>query len=637
MADTKYTVELNLSKTGDFGAVAMATASQKAVHLDRNLGGVKNRFASLREGANQFVAGAGGMIHSLERVADRVVGIGVSMAKMAIGGAAAAGIAGITYGVMGLNKEAEGAQIALAGVFSAQGITKDVQSGMQMAAEQVAEMRKEAAALPGEFQDLRNIFVTGAIPAFQTGMNPDEWRKMASNVMAAGAVSQLPMDMVAREMGQLLSGRSGAHNVFGTRIMGLTGLKAEEFNKMAPEKRLEKLRTELDKYAPVIGIYEKSFDAMFSTAIDNGKTFLRLATAPMFEKGKDVLGWFNNWFTRNQDQVKYWAEDIGERLSKAFEWGKRTIQEWWPSIREFATNAYYRLSAIWDDIAPTVKSFGETLKEALKDPGTIDKLIHLAEAYLALKVGMGGLSIGGDLLKMGAGTMQMLSLLNGPGMLTTVGAGGAAAAATAAGAGAGGTSLGGLAAGGMAGTAVLGMSMVLLAGVIAGLADASAKADEEQRKIAASKKLEDDATKKLIGDIGTGAPLAIDTFNVALAGATNQLNSFASIRPPSIEISPRQEYEMFGTYGGKTPERGWTPPWMLEGTGTRQQEQDPKKSTPKHGGGGGTSIQKVEIVVTTNQNPSRFARGILDEFGKFAKIKRTSGYATNASARNAVP
>jgi len=636
MADTKYTVELNLSKTGDFGAVAMATASQKAVHLDRNLGGIKNRFASLREGANQFVAGAGGMIHSLERVADRVVGIGASMAKMAIGGAAAAGIAGITYGVMGLNKEAEGAQIALAGVFAAQGITKNVQSGMQMAAEQVAEMRKEAAALPGEFQDLRNIFVTGAIPAFQTGMNPAEWRKMASNVMAAGAVSQLPMDMVAREMGQLLSGRSGAHNVFGTRIMGLTGAKAEEFNKMAPDKRLEKLRTELDKYAPVIGLYEKSFDAMFSTAIDNGKTFLRLATAPMFEKGKEVLSWFNDWFTRNQDQVKYWAESIGERLSSAFEWGKRTIQEWWPSLREFATNAYYRLSAIWEDIAPTVKSFGETMKEALKDPGTIDKLIHLAEAYLALKVGMGGLSIGGDLLKMGAGTMQMMSLLN-PGMLTTVGAGGAAAAATAAGAGAGGTALGGLAAGGMAGTAAMGMSMVLLAGVIAGLADASVKADEEQRKMAATKKMEDDATQKLITNIGTGAPLAIDDFVVGLRSATRELGNLASIRPPSIEISPMQEYNMFGTWGGKVMPRGWRPPDPKEGTGTREGEQDPKKSTPKHGGGGGTSIQKVEIVVTTNQNPSRFARGVLDELGKFAKVKRTSGYATNFSARNAVP
>jgi hypothetical protein len=636
MSDTKYTVELNLSKTGDFGAVAMATASQKAVHLERNLGGVKNRFASLRSGWHEFATGAKGMLHSIDGVADKIAGVGVTLGKWAIGGAAGVAVAGLTYGVMGLNKEAEGAQIALAGVFAAQGITKDVQSGMQMAAEQVAEMRKEAAALPGEFQDLRNIFVTGAIPAFQTGMNPDEWRKMASNVMAAGAVSQLPMDMVAREMGQLLSGRSGAHNVFGTRIMGLSGQKAEEFNKLAPEKRLEKLRTELDKYAPVIGLYEKSFDAMFSTAIDNGKTFLRLATAPMFEKGKDVLGWFNNWFTQNQDQVQYWAGQIGERLSAAFEWGKRTIQEWWPSIREFATNAYYRLSAIWEDIAPTVKSFGETLKEALKDPGTIDKLIHLAEAYLALKVGMGGLSIGGDLLKMGAGTMQMLSLLNGPGMLATVGAGGAAAAATAAGAGAGGTALGGLAAGGMAGTAAMGVSMVLLAGVIAGLADASAKADEEQRKIAESKKLEDDATKKLIVGIGTGAPLAIDTFNVALAGATNQLGNFASIRPPSIEISPMQEYEMFGTWGGKVPERGWRPPNPKEGTGTRPSEKDLK--TPAHrGGGGGTSIQKVEIVVTTNQNPSRFARGVLDELGKFAKVKTTSGYATNFSARNAVP
>jgi hypothetical protein len=54
---------------------------------------------------------------------------------------------------------------------------------------------------------------------------------------------------------------------------------------------------------------------------------------------------------------------------------------------------------------------------------------------------------------------------------------------------------------------------------------------------------------------------------------------------------------------------------------------------PKHKGGkGGTTIQRVEIVVTQNNNPSRVARSVVDELSKLQRNPRVSKYAP-ATAR----
>ncbi|HEX7464456.1 MAG TPA: hypothetical protein VF382_06145, partial [Actinomycetota bacterium] len=49
------------------------------------------------------------------------------------------------------------------------------------------------------------------------------------------------------------------------------------------------------------------------------------------------------------------------------------------------------------------------------------------------------------------------------------------------------------------------------------------------------------------------------------------------------------------------------------------------------GGGGGTNIAKVEIVVTSNQDPSRIAQAMVDELGKLSRFRRSSSYVPNYS------
>ena len=110
--------------------------------------------------------------------------------------------------------------------------------GMSVAADVMSQMRKDAAALPGEFRDLVGIFKTISIPGFQAGASVDEIRAVAAQAMAVSQVMGLPMEQASRELAMLLEGRAGAHNVLGMRLAGLAGQRAEAFNKLTAADRL---------------------------------------------------------------------------------------------------------------------------------------------------------------------------------------------------------------------------------------------------------------------------------------------------------------------------------------------------------------------------------------------------------------
>lgn len=62
---------------------------------------------------------------------------------------------------------------------------------------------------------------------------------------------------------------------------------------------------------------------------------------------------------------------------------------------------------------------------------------------------------------------------------------------------------------------------------------------------------------------------------------------------------------------------------------------EPEKPSTKKGaggGGGGTHIQKVEIVVSSNQDPSRIARMVGDHLEKLSRFPTSTRFATNPSA-----
>lgn len=658
----RYVVELDLRQVGN---LALDRQSQQADRLQRSVDSAKFGFQDMRASADRLGS-------SLDWVAQKAAGVAKWTAI--VGGTAV--FAGLTYGVAGLNAELERAQMSLGTIFSAQGIARDVPTGITMAADQVQKMRLDAQRLPGEFQDLFNIFLTGAVPVFRSGASPEQWRTLASKAMVAAAVSSLPMDQAAREFAMLVEGRSGAHNVFGMRLLGLSGDSAEKFNKMTNEQRLELLSKELEKYAGALDVFGNSWEGASSTFVDNLKNTGRMVTEPLFHNVVDALAEANRWFDTNREDIGEWADTIGNALGDAFNTGKYVFMEYAPLVKDFAETAWSRLTAVWQDIQPAAQTFAQTMKDALADPnGTIDKLTDLAKLLIALRLGsmatgmlanMAGMlpsakpTYGGTLKEGKDGAIIVTKGGASPGGMSgealsrrnaAVGLGlGIASTAIAFGAigdndhpeaqmaaSMGGGALAGAQMGGIWGA----LAGAILGGIPPLVQAHSQYADTvrslEQERAAAGDQIAygtrrlmldmelgwDEVGNSLYGKAeefsAAGDAVAASLYQAAadIASATWGINHFADAVTKSISDKAGMDYSLAMVQAARDM-------YSLDPSGKREK-------APKHKGGGGMNIQKVEIVVTSNQDPSRIARLVVDELGKMKRAPNASRWTPNYS------
>jgi len=657
MADTKYTVEVEVKTTGDFEGKVPGMLDKAGRHADT----FESKLGQIRGGFEKLASASAGMMAPFDAVAHKVLDLGVGLAKLG----AAAGIGIATYAVTKLNNELERTQISMASIMNANDMsTGGIQGAMKAAGDQMVKMRKDAAALPGEFGDLANIMRTVMIPGSHAGMNADSLRELSAKTMAAGAVAGLPMDMVAREMAQLMEGRAGAHNVLGMRLMGLSGDSAEKFNKSAAPDRAKMIGESLDKFAPSIEVFKESYEGLSSTFLDNVKQFIGVATGPLFGRVKEALKDINAWFDKNGTTWKAWAEVVGEHFTAAFDFARSSIEKWGPTVFSFANNAYSKIVEVWQKVEPIVERIGSKAAAFMSDPQAWDKIERVAKLYAELKIAQmaispvgsvvtGGMSVAGSLTQMGA----------------FGGAGGAGAAAGAGGVG-GGAAGGALAGGGIA-----------AAGALIGVVGAMHAIEDESSlfhgivvenwsvlKQNWSVLMADTATAGM-GLIGALTPLA-EVLGVAVVGAANvavyalegligPLADLARImgfvrpagmrgREGAYNDAERAEYERgYGdnrTLAEKAAAReqmdiiaqgiGGPKGGSLMDKINASTAQDRKEASAKgkHPGGGGTNIQKVEIVLTSNSEPSRIARMVLSEIQNIQRHPKVSRDVPNYSA-----
>jgi hypothetical protein len=289
---------------------------------------------------------------------------------------------------------------------------KGMEGAMERSNQLIDTMRKHAVDLPGEFDDLFGIFQTGLASASELGLAPEAFEKLSANAMAAAAAVKLPMDTVAREFSQMLEGRVGSHNTFAKRLGIDTHTQFKEyggktFKELDSLQKAAVITQNLERFAPAIAEFSKSYDALSSTLQDNAKQFGLRATAPVFGRIKTTLAEANDWFTDNKTTVAHWADMIGEQLGKAFDWGKAKIKEWWPSIRNFAENAYERFTRIWRDAEPVIERVGAIIKSAFDDPGTFDSIERILKLYIVAQAGSSAFSLLGGVAQAGMGVAML--------------------------------------------------------------------------------------------------------------------------------------------------------------------------------------------------------------------------------------
>jgi hypothetical protein len=565
-----------------------------------------------------------GMSDAFTGAVEKAAAVGLSMAKIGVG----AGIAAAAYGVGVLNNQLEATKVSIAAVLNAQGQSKGIESALSMAGGLVSKMRQDAKDLPGEFQDLLGIFQSGVGAAGNAGLDAVRFEKLAAHSMAAGKAMSVPLDQAGRELAQLLDGRAGAHNVFGSRL----GI-GKELNSQDAATRVKTITAALEKYEPAIKAFGNTFDAQSSTLIDNLKSIGGRATMPLFESMKRTLIDANRWFDSNQGKVNMWADKIGTGLSDAFNRGRTLIEEWWPAIPTFAENAYDKIVGIWKDARPHIESAAAAVKSFLQDEGSMDKIATVLKLYAGLKLGGGAADSLGGVASAGLGVWNAKQIA---GIAAATGGTKVAGAATGAGAGvmAGGAlqvaGQGALqfglfeAAAGRSSEAmdkVTGALIPLVAGLNpiaallaggAGLVDRM-YGDGPQNEELANEGLslirshqdlgaEGGRVSEILRQLaaeGDMASVSLMQFAMQAVSAGDKLGAMIAAMPATVLTPDPVDYS------------GYVPP------------ADLLKGKSKGGGGGGGTM-KVEITINSNQAPGQIARAVATE------LVNTKQHATNS-------
>lgn len=628
----RYVVELDLKRVGDLGIGA----------LDGKIRGTEKRVDILKRGFGDLSRSVAPLSSALDTVASKTASFARNVGVA--GGVAL--FAGATYGVVNLNNEIEKATIGLGVIFNASGVASSVPVGIEKAKNAVAQMRKDAQRLPGEFSELQNIFTTAATPAFRSGATIKSLQDLSAKAMVAGKVTNMDMGQVAREFTLLLEGRAGSHNTFGGK-MGLTGELSKKFNALAPEKRFAELSKLLGKYEGGLSAFENSYDAQSSTLIDNLKSFGLTATSSLFLHVKDTMKEANDWFTSHQAEAQSFAARWGAGLVNVFEKGKRALLEWGPIVYNFAEGAYDRFTEIWVDAQPYVEKFGNIVKKALEDPnGTIDKLIELAKLWAGMKIGgslVSGLASGG--LKGGMMSGGAALAMYGVGNAALNGGSSESYVETTAGGAIAGFGMGGplgAAIGGLTG-AIVSLTQTYQHAAEAETDFRSRMASEaeawntDMRRFYASHGFTAAEAERSMREHGLAVQntiMEIDKSAGAVAGSI--YNVAANIESASYALLNRVEKrdnDISDYWGGMLRLGAQNNQANREFAGAATSANADKH---KHKGGGGGSIQKVEIVVTSNQHPSRIARAVVGEIGKLQRMSGQSPHAENYSALDEV-
>lgn len=293
-------------------------------------------------------------------------------------------MSGIVMG-MGGNAFQEQTRIGMAGEFQAAGVSSSFEGGERTADAAMRLMRKKAAALPGTYQDLVNIFNTSLIPMMRGGASVKQAVDLSAQTMAVGISRGIRPDVIGREAAAILAGQAKGSNLLAARVLGLHGASAAHFNKLTPEARFKYFEREMNNPGRLAASdkYTGTLDTQWTTALENVRTTMMSLTQHLFESVKSFLSKINQWFDQNKTAIVKWADEIGYHLAKGF---------------DAATTALVKMMPYLKGVADILVQKGEN--------GTLMKYLGRGAAgMVGLDALGGGMKMGGSMLTGVAGML----------------------------------------------------------------------------------------------------------------------------------------------------------------------------------------------------------------------------------------
>lgn len=286
---------------------------------------VKTIYKVVTDGAKQSVDKLAASMDRLNAGVNRVQSVLSTLGVVA--GAAFAGALASVYKLVSQTTElggaAENARLAMAGMIQASRVTGEGPEGLNRALELsdalIRQMRRDAADLPGTFEDLQSVMQGALSGGLNAGKSIGEIERLARLAMGVGALKGIDAAQTGRDMNLMLAGRAGANVAMFSALQAQIGLSAEQFNQLSQPQRFQRILRALSAYGPAVDAYKNSWDAVSSTAKDHLTSILRVGTAPLFERMKSVLSDVNKWFERNEQLIVKFANAAGHKAVAAFD------------------------------------------------------------------------------------------------------------------------------------------------------------------------------------------------------------------------------------------------------------------------------------------------------------------------------
>lgn len=265
-----------------------------------------------------------------------------SLARMAryAGAAGLGGLALLGRQVVRVGSETETTQNTIAGMLRASGGTRDWGESMAFAGRAMAQIRADAARLPGTDADFLTIFRT-AMPA-ALGANMHDMRQiiaLTNQIGAVGISSGIDAEQIGRDTQMMFQGRAGAQvrtwQMLAPNIrraaegLHLSARSAEQFNHLRPEQRVQLMTAAAGQYREMIEGASHSWETVSSTTRANAMGLFRIATAGLFGHMTTTLGRLNSAFDRNHHSAEDMARTVGDRLGQAFDFVVTRVERLW--------------------------------------------------------------------------------------------------------------------------------------------------------------------------------------------------------------------------------------------------------------------------------------------------------------------
>lgn len=262
------------------------------------------------------LSGLQGRLDTVTSGMERLAMVGVA----AIGGVAAMGVRTLARGLFDLHTQAEQTGVAIAGALSVNGAAGGIDDGMRQAGAIMSQIRKDAAALPGEANDYITVFTTALPAALQSGFRSGlDVSRFTNQFGALASTWGIDAAQGGRDLRFMLQGHAGAQVAMWTQLQPIIGKTAEEFNRLSAAERRVALEGAVGRFAPMIGRMGPTMAAQIGTLKENWNELRKTATAPLFEHATAAVTRLNGYIEANGPWITHTLTSWGESAAHGFD------------------------------------------------------------------------------------------------------------------------------------------------------------------------------------------------------------------------------------------------------------------------------------------------------------------------------